>query len=321
MGSSVILPPPGQPKTGTDPSFKSAAIPNLVSFAFDRLSPPSSVYLQRDDRLHVKILNSAANQSFQLSARLLLPIGPIPGQPDAGGAVDPTKPVNMLGFILPIQQVFTPTSDRTANEFDIPLAEGYLLSVVVSPIAGPGTFRGQSFVTVGLQRGAAVGFRYMQLISDYAAFNLDLGWPGGPLRGATEPPGFRRTIQQANPAAGADLTFTASFNQKLTITSINAQFVTSAAVATRIVELIVDDGANVMFRIGASITQAAGLTVAYTMASLGTATATVATDAQINLPPGLQLAPGWRIRTNTAAIQAGDQWSNIILNAEEWIQS
>jgi len=321
MGSSVILPPPGQPVEGPDNNFTTGSTPNIVTFAFEGLGPPSNIYVQRDDKIRVKILNSVVGASYILSGRILLPIGPLPGQPDAHASDETYKRQLTRGFIQPIQQVFFPTSDRTPNEFPVELAEGYLLSLAFSPANAPAVARGQAYATIGLQRGGIVGNRFQQLIADLPANNVDIGWPGGTLRNSTDGPGFIHSIQQANPAAGSDFTFTAAAAQRLRIDSMQAQFAASAAVATRNVEIIVDDGANAVW----TADVAAGITASTTDQIVATGTnaptGVITTVQSIVLPPGLILAPGWRIRSVTQNIQAADQWSAIWFNVEEWVNT
>lgn len=322
MGGKPILPLAGQPSDSPKEPFHSNSVPNFVSFAFQGIGPPSQTYIQRDDRLHVKILNSVVGAVYQVNARLLLPLGlslqPVT-PPSAGGAAGA---VPAGGLITVVQANFTPSSDRLANEFDVPLAEGYLLSVALG--IGPGSTtvrRGAAYATVGLQRGAGTGNRFTQLIADSPGSDLDLGWPGGPLRSSADGPGFIHSLQLANPAAGADFTFVAAAGQRLRVDSFQAQFAASATVATRNISIIVDDGANAVW----THDLAAGITASATDQIVATGTnaptGVIATVQSVVLPPGLILAPGWRIRSSTANIQVGDQWSAIWFNVEEWINT
>lgn len=319
MGSSVILPPPGQPVEGPDPNFTRGATPNIVTFSFDKIGPPATVYIQRDDRLHVKILNGFPGAGVTVSARLLMPRGPVAGQPDTNTPEAIASALDVRGWINTIQNTFLPDATRTANEFDLALAEGYLLSVSVTKGAGATFTRGQCFATVGLQRGAAAGSRFMNLVSEYVALDLDVCWPGGTIKSPIEGPGFTHSIQQANPGAGADWTFTAATGQRLRISSFSAVLTASAAAGNRQAELIVDDGANIVWRTTAQANVTAGQVVTFSATGTNVPQGIITTDQELVIPPTLVLAPGWRIRTATTGIQAGDQWSAIWFNVEEWI--
>ncbi len=89
----------------------------------------------------------------------------------------------------------------------------------------------------------------------------------------------------------------------------------------RAVELIVDDGVNVLLRVAANATQPINTTAQYTIGALGTPSTIVATDLSINIPTPLILEPGWRVRTNTVNINPADQWSAIWQNSEEWLDA
>lgn len=321
MGSSVILPPTGQPAKGPDPSFKSATTPNLVSFGFDHISPPSGLYIQRDDILNIGLLSNQVGEIIQGTFRILQPYPQIPGQPDApppaGGGASRVGP----GVITTDRFTVNYTAALRNNQVtSIQLQEGYLLSLGVQ--ASVALQRGQTSVRITLNRGPGAGIISsvaQVLLSDYLYVGQPAGWPGGRQQQGTESTGFLHSLQVTNPAAGADWTFTVPNQSRMRVTSFNANFTASAAVANRQVTVSVDDGANIYWQHDVAVNITAGQ--AGSIFGTGTNATTGANPLLLSvvLPPNLNLPAGHRIRSNTVNIQAGDQWSAIWFGVEEWL--
>jgi hypothetical protein len=319
-GGVPLLPGPGQPGPLNPGEFKSASAPASVSFAFDKIGPPSALYIQRDDVLIIIASSNQGNETVIINARFLLPQAPSPGQPDTPHGDTASQTPRTGGTVVNVQQRMPLPNIRQINTSVIQLTEGYLLSVAAT--ANIASFRGQTFVRAILLRGAQlVSNQYQVLFEDYCTNPQSAGWPGGRQVGFDEGTGWTHSILQSNPPAGADWAYLALFAQKQRITSLSAVFTASAAVANRQVELIVDDGANILWRASASANVTAGQTVTFSATGTNVPAGIIATDQTLLLPPGLVLVPNWRIRTATTGIQAGDQWSNIWLNVEEWLTS
>jgi hypothetical protein len=205
--------------------------------------------------------------------------------------------------------------------FTLELQEGYLLSIRASADSSSST-RGQTFVRVLLNRGSVGGgVGAAVLMSDYAYPQQQVGFPYGTIRAPQEGPGDVRSIQQANPAAGADWTFVCTANTRLYVRSFSSQFVASAGVANRQVEVIVDDGTNTVWRTSASANITAGQTAFVSGTSEQSPTGVITTTINVVIPDDLRLVNGWRLRVLTTGIQAGDQWSNIWVNVERWLDN
>jgi hypothetical protein len=197
------------------------------------------------------------------------------------------------------------------------MAEGYILSV--SATSANALSRGQTIAKAFLTRGAAnIQSGAFLLFSDYVAGGQQTGWPGGRQLNSIEGPGFTHSIQQGSPAAGADWNFGASPLRRA-VKSFAATFITGAAVANRNIEIIVDDGVNVVWRTSVPVAVPASSTVTVSACQSNAPTGVVPGDLTVLIPPGLVLPPLWRLRSNTQNIQALDQWSNIWLNVEEWV--
>lgn len=120
----------------------------------------------------------------------------------------------------------------------------------------------------------------------------------------------------ANPAAGAEISITVPAGQTWQLQDIDFTLTTSAAAGNRQVQLIIDDGVNELWRFLVTVTQAASLAYIY---AFGGATSDAAVRAATGVNevlsemdlPGITLGAGYRIRTSTVGIQAGDQYSAI----------
>lgn len=114
---------------------------------------------------------------------------------------------------------------------------------------------------------------------------------------------------EADPAAGAEVSFTIAAGNYLELRSVVFQLVTTAGGSARQVTLLLDDGTNVFARITTPVTQAASLTYNYTFATAGVnASALANTDVLVTLPSGLVLGAGFRVRTSTLNIAGGDNY-------------
>lgn len=301
MGSSVILPAPGQPKEGPDPDFVSASQALLTTWTLKGVEPPSPIYVTRDDTLVMEVWNSLANLQVTCSYRFL----------DA-----------LTGQVIVGPLIAFPGATRALQNFSTTLGEGFLLAVQVGhPNVGPR--RGQTFVVVALERGFPnSSFGSTTLIADYLTENVPLGWPGARQESSIEGPGFIRNIVVANPAAGADIVNTVPANARWRPIAFQYALTTSATVATRTSQVVLADNlGNAFFQNTQGATQAASLTVVYNWSTLTNITPVVLGQTLNTFPPGVFLEAGWQINTVTNAIQAGDQYSGIRLQVEEWIET
>ena len=134
--------------------------------------------------------------------------------------------------------------------------------------------------------------------------------------------GFREggriaSLFSANPAANTEITVTVPAYATWRVMGATATLVTAVAAGNRLVTLIVDDGANELFRVNAAVVQAPSLTYSYSFASA--VSDTVVPGNVVKLPQ-LLVKSGWRIRTLTTNLAAADDWSAMRLLVEEWVQ-
>lgn len=318
MGSSVILPPPGQPATGPDPAFKSASIPNVVTFIFKGIAPPPSLYVQKDDQVQFTGISNQANEVVVFNIRFLRLEVPLGGQPDHPPAdlLLSDKPV--LGTIIEFQQAVPVTLGRAGNTLLQQVGEGFILSLLAT--ATVATTRGQTFAKATIFRGLTGTKGSAQVFfSDYVSNFHAASWPGGNQRHVSEGPGFLHSIQQANPAAGADWVFTVPANSRMRPVTLEAQLAVANSGAARPIEIIVDDGVNIVARMATNAAAPINATANVNFSTAGTPSTSIASDLYAQQPAGMILPPGFRIRSVTTNIVAGDAWTNIWFLMEEWL--
>lgn len=289
--------PTGQPGPLQPGEFTSASTPNTVSFKTNHVDPPSSLYIQRDDQL-LFVANSQSTPVLTLTARLWL-------------ATE--------GRITTIQQTINLTAKDTTKFVQIPLAEGYLLSVTV--VATAATLQGQTYALVWINRGPASPAPTVPgavLISDYVTGEAGASWPGGRVNKPGDGPGAPIFTGPGNPAAGADWSLSPGSFEMWEVVSLVATLTTSATAGNRNIQIQMFNSANQTF---ASVANAAvpPSTVATFCASQINQTSTLITTTVFAvLPPRHLLFNIDKIQTVTQNLAAGDQWSNITLLVREW---
>lgn len=259
---------------------------------------PSSVYLTGEENLRVTAYSNTANVVLAIVGRILRP--------------DNTP--------TPIADSIAPGNTRAATTKIIPLSEGWLLGVAVEPGAGV-TPIGATYVMLELVRGTGSNAQSCQVLGfGYVNLRNGFAWPDIDTMLPTDGPGVMRSVQQANPAAGADFVVTVPTGALWELIAVSAQLVTAVAVANRAARLVIDDGANTLFAVPNTTVQAASLTTTYSYgAGAGGPMSTDAAFQEAPLPNNVLLPAASRIRSSTGAIQAADQWGAISLLVREWL--
>jgi hypothetical protein len=282
--------------------YSPAGPSNRTSFAFDHVQPPSIVYIQRDDVLVVQAATSQTNEVVTFNVRIL--------QPD--------------GRIEESQFILRPASARASVSLTLTVSEGYLISLAAT--ASVAITRGQTFARAFINRAIFGATSPAQTIfADYVTTLVSSGYPNGRVLAPTEGPGWVYSVTRANPAAGQDWTITLPANTRWRIRTVFAQLLTSATVVNRNVSLAISGTANFALILGALATQTAGQQIQYTGLGLPPTAQASTALAGLPLPPDLVLASttgsGHQLGSNTTAMQAGDQWSQINMLVEEWLDN
>ena len=135
------------------------------------------------------------------------------------------------------------------------------------------------------------------------------------------------TIPLVSPVAGADWSFKPTQTDQCVVMAVTATLTTDATVAARLPAIAYTDQSGlVCLSADCGQPQAASLAVTYTWArefGLGLFAAPI-NGQRVSAPlPDAWLQPGDTIGTKTFGIDAGDQWSNIVIRyytGERWRQ-
>jgi hypothetical protein len=268
-----------------------------TGFNFEDAPPPGACYVGVDDQLELGYIFDINNNSVVCNVRILTP----------DGLIIPLK------FAPPVPLVRTVQSNR------FQLVEGYILSCSLMS-AFPSNSGNIPYAWAAIVRPPnSLLDQYEVLAAGYLSAVWPIGYPGSVPQKPTDGPGQPRSVLVGNPAAGADFLFTVPASTRMRITSLDAVFTTSAAVANRNPSLIIDDGANVLAEINVGINQAASLTQEYTWGDSLPLTALFNNNVMAPLPSQIVLPANFRVRSETTLIDVADQWSSIALLVHEWL--
>jgi hypothetical protein len=346
MGDPVIPLTPQQPGPMQPGEFVSASIPNVVTFGFERVPPPSTVYVQRDDLLLLTgITQVSGGDVLTITARLLLPIGQRPGQPSYTPP-PPTPPASATatatgagaqtahsegkfhglglgpGVIQIVQRQLILSSPGTLYSLVISLAEGYLLSVAIT--SANATVFAQTYVGAYIGRGSPSGGSPVPaqlLIADYPTNVIPVGWPGVPLRQTASSQGLISSVIPSNPSAGSGYTYTTTAGLRTRIHSVNFLFTTSSTAANRVVYVGINDNNGYQVAVSNSnYVQGASLAYQYSFFIGGIPLAPTTNNTQAIAPmPQVDLGSVWTLNINVNNMQAADTLTNIRLALETWV--
>jgi hypothetical protein len=269
-----------------------------VRFAVQDISPPSTLYIARNDSLIVDWWDRQG-LGAELNGRILRP----------DGEVTPFS-----------QQLVTTGTAGDRNRVRIELTEGFLLSVCAAPLTPIEPARGQLFIRAVLWRGTtASGAPVATVMSDYVTADYYPSWPHSALRNSLDGRGRVGGVAVADPAAGSDWSYTLAAGQYWRLEGLRARLVTDATVATRLPQLEILPGGFLCILTRGTNAHTASLTVDYTAGDWGIRSAATEALQYWPVPSDIRLREGNVIRVVTANLQAGDQWSLIAIGAEEWI--
>lgn len=194
----------------------------------------------------------------------------------------------------------------------IELPSGILDGCVVS-VAGIAPVLGSVWCAIKLRlRGPGAAVDAAVLGAGYLTGLNTIGYPAGgrPNSGLVVP--AATVVSVGDPAAGADWTYTVPVGSRVRVYGVAARLVTSAVVANRVPNLLMDDGAVLVGSALNGTATTASLTRDYVFAPNAGATITVGAFIQRNLSDNWLLG-GFRLRMVTTAIDVADQWSDIRL--------
>lgn len=232
---------------------------------------------------------------------------------------------------LPRPSTFTlqvkPAANRTVAQAILNLPAGWLYSAN-AVITGGTPAMGQCWVKLSIVHGSQVTSpEIFVLASGYITTISGMSYPGGNVSTPIEGGGYLRAYQGNGPAAGGEVGEAVPASARWQLISFYTTLTTSATAGNRRPSITLDDGSFLLWKAIAPADQAASLTVAYQIGESGFISA--GGLAAIVLPApcptwlsgyaGSQGATQFKIRTSTAGILAGDQWSAPLYLVREFL--
>lgn len=221
----------------------------------------------------------------------------------------------------PFSQTLTPATDRSASTVRFAIGEGWLLNAQAIVTSGTPAV-GQTFARLSLARGTTSNaLELFTMAAGYLTAKMPLSYPGSGVLASVEGAGALRSITGAVPAAGAEVSETIPTGARWKLVAFRSTFTTAVAVANRVPQLALDDGATVFATIAMNGSQAASIVQRYNwLMNFGASQQGSGFDMMLHLPNDGFLSAGFRIRTSTVNIQAADQWSATQYLVREWIE-
>lgn len=269
-----------------------------VGFERRAVQPPTAVYLTENDFLQVIAEGSLAGTSLIIQGRFL--------NPD--------------GRISYFSRRLAVTSDRLLVNDSFILGECFLLGIIVystTPLP-----RATCYVKVSFAQGTigAIGVYFETLLEGYVDGYYSPTWPMSVPEHEVSGFGYVRTVVGSAPAAGAEILESVPTNARWIMRSVRLVLTTSSTVATRMVQIVLDDGTNAFHYVESPVGQLLSTVVNYACGDYPSfALASPGTINRLPLPP-MALREGYRFRTNTIGLQAGDSYAAPVYTVEEWLE-
>jgi hypothetical protein len=271
--------------------------PPLVDFSRESVKPPSSLYIDRDDRLYIRSISLLnGSKTYTIRGDMLYPDG----------------------VIRPFELVFIHAVQETPQFQVFQLAEGFLLKLSVTATAATIHY-GSEFVEVGILRGRPVeGQKQYALISGYVEIGRSLSYPVTHYEPSGDRHGSLAVFASADPAAGVQPTQTVPANELWIVATVKAAYTTDATVANRFPRLEFVRSGNTIWRSPEHDPQVASTTLSYTWTKGGIYRQAPINSQNANILPDTLLIGGDIIRTAVTAGAAGDDWTALVGSMEGW---
>lgn len=269
-------------------SFDFTTRPTLVHFTSEYVQPPAVRYLSRDDRFYILSYSLSPNTELALRFRIMQPDGRIER--------------------LDYRHVTSPISGSSTLE-DFAGMEGFILSAGVFTAAGD-RGPGNTYVQIGVLRGTVESGNFVDSLA--AGYVIGLGgvsYPAHGIRTRDQVEGEMFREFGTNPAAGNEITEQVPAGRIRRLVYFAAALTTSSTAVTRTPTLeVLDDALTHVARFWSPRGHTAGQTWRYQwMLNISVYGGAQGTSI-IPISWDLDIRENWFIRTNTANLQAGDNW-------------
>lgn len=277
----------------TTPTFS-----NDFGAAARAFAAPAPFYIGGEDNLELSGITSATGVQLVAAGRVM----------------------GFDGVSRPFDQRIALTSNRVITTSLFALGEGFLQQLILYPASGTPA-NGQCWARARIVRGLGGGTTVLGVLaSGCVTAAQPLQFPGSPLRGPLDGPGFIRSIAGTNPNAGVNVTETVPTGARWKMLTMSVTLVNDATVANRLMSIGIDDGTTRLYTTLAGAVQAASESVLYTIAGFGMVH--VANPRAILPLPAVPIAmlAGYRFVTDVVTFQAGDNLSAPQYQVEEWLE-
>lgn len=265
------------------------------------VDPANAVFISPEDTLYLVVWPSVGAVTITTNLRVLTPEGAIN--------------ISRYDYVT--------AGTRSPQVQILPLGQGQVLGVVINAFAANNLRRGQCYVALMFLRGSITSTtQFTQVLcAGYLTSLTPLFYPLGRVDGSMDGVGNSRSVTGTTPGAGAEISETVPAGAAWQLITLTASLTASAVVANRNVHLVIDDGANTLYRSVWSISQTASQNVMYSGSlNAGQPASDTSIVVALRLPPQMLLMPGWRIRTLTNGLDVGDQWTAPQYNVQELLQ-
>lgn len=282
------------------PGVQNLGLLSQLVMQYQCVQPANSVFISPEDTLYL-ITWPSVTVTLQINLRILAPDGQI----------------------VITAESYTTSPSRSPQVRTFQLGQGVVLSATINAFNANSLHRGACYAVLLFLRGSiTVNPAFTQcLCAGYVTAQKPIFFPYGRVDDSFEGRGNIRSITGTTPAAGADISETVPAGAVWQLNSIRIILVNSVAVANRNMVLTIDDGTNVLIEIVDELVATANGSFFYDYACGMPAASLLGTRAYFPLPIPFTLSSGYRIRTVTNGIQAGDQFSAPQYQVEEWIQT
>ena len=277
-------------------AFISGTRPPDAGFATQLVQPPSALYVSPEEYIRLRINTTVLPRLVDIAVRLLL----------------------ADGTVQLITHSFTTTGVNSYLYYNVPLAEGFLLSVQVST-SDTVVARGETYVSVELVRGTEAAPIWIDtLCAGYLTQNYGPVWPQGGVEIPASEWGMPRQFGSSDPAAGVEWSITVPFGSRWRIIAVQYNLVTDATVANRFPRLTatINGSAQTVGFCTTAITASTAPTIVFGIPVQFSAGTNLVQAAA--LVPGLILPAGSILATVTQGLQAGDNATAATVLVEEW---
>lgn len=276
----------------------------LITFSLRDVQPTPDRFVAGGDQMRFRVFTSLASATVHFRGRYLVPVG---------------SQVQMTPFAQSV--IATSAGGGTTIQ---PIQNDGFVAQLAASVDDATIESGDVYVVVEAGRGEGSDFRpYQLLLSGNVTVLLPLSSAPGGSVSATNTNG-RLVTDVADPAAGAQVFFTVPQGSKWRLQSFTYSLTTSATVANRECNMVIDDGTSTGFADETGVyaamvigdTQTAGTSRIYRFVRGANRVIATVSVNRITALGDWYVVGGDRIRSHVSGIQAGDQISSVRVNAE-----